>query len=200
MEKETELRDSLERRGVPIIREKSHEMLAEIVKRLQPKKILEIGTAVGYSGILMLEASKDSELITIEHDHAKVVEAKENFSRAGLENRVNIIEDDCSFAISMLALDEAQLGTFDFIFLDGPKAQYVKMLENLLMLTKHGGTILADNVLFRGWVENKKEMPKRFRTIVKRLEMFLDVVKMHPKIESHKLYKIEDGMLEILVR
>lgn len=201
MKDEQDFRDHAERRGLPIIREESHKKLVEIVSALQPKSILEIGTAVGYSGMLMLEATKDSNLITIEHDEYKVNEARENFKNAGFENRAKVVLEDCDYYVSMLALDDKYINSFDFIFLDGPKAQYIKMLESLILLTKHGGTILVDNVLFRGFVRgDKSEMPRRYKTIVKRLEMFLDAVEQHPDIESFKLHEIEDGMLEIKVK
>lgn len=196
---EEDIKEGASRRGLPIIREKSHEVLVQTVKRLKPKNILEIGTAIGYSGILMLE-NCDAQLTTIEHDDYKVEEAKKNFADHGLADRVNVVYDDCNYYISMLVA-EGKEKVFDFVFLDGPKAQYIKMLESLIMLTKSGGTILVDNVLFRGFVRgDKTDMPRRYKTIVKRLEMFLDAVESHPDIASHKLIDIEDGMLEIVVK
>lgn len=198
---EQEFRSRAERRGLPIIREESHKKLVEIVTRLQPRTILEIGTAVGYSGMLMLEASKNATLLTIEHDDYKVKEARQNFEAAGFKDRATVVLEDCDYYVSMLAIDDNNAGKFDFIFLDGPKAQYIKMLESLLILAKSKGTILVDNVLFRGFVRgNKSEMPRRYKTIVKRLEMFLDAVENHPAIDSYKLHNIEDGMLEIIVK
>lgn len=201
MDSEKDFRDRAERRGLPIIREESHEMLVKITERLQPKNILEIGTAVGYSGMLMLNASKSAKLLTIEHDNYKVEEARENFEKAGFSDRATVVLEDCDYYVSMLALEEEKQHSFDFIFLDGPKAQYIRMLENLLLLASHGGTILVDNVLFRGFVRgDKSEMPRRYKTIVKRLEMFLDAVENHPNVKSFKLHNIEDGMLEIIVK
>lgn len=201
IEKEEYIKDYANRRGVPIIREESHKMLQEIVNKLQPKNILEIGTAVGYSGMLMLDIAKNAKLTTIELDYNKVLEAQENFAQAGMQERVNIIHGDCMEQVSLMVAEGKHDKHFDFVFLDGPKAQYVKILESLLMLTKSGGTILADNVLFRGFVRgDKTEMPKRFKTLVKRLENFLDTVETHPDIQSYKLYELEDGMLEFKVK
>ena len=200
MNQEEFIKENANRRGVPIIREESHNKLIEIVKRINPKTILEIGTAVGYSGILMLEACPEAKLITIELQEDKVIEAKSNFKEAGLEDRVTIIHGDCMQEVSIMVAEGNYDKYFDFVFLDGPKAQYVKMLESLIMLTKNGGTILADNVLFRGFVKDKTDMPRRFKTIVKRLNMFLTEIETRDDIESHTLYEIEDGMIEFKIK
>ena len=194
------IRENANRRGVPIIREESHNKLIEIVKKINPITILEIGTAVGYSGMLMLEACPNANLITIELQEDKVIEAKNNFKEAGMENRVTIIHGDCMQEISLMVAEGNFDKHFDFVFLDGPKAQYIKMLESLIMLTKSGGTILADNVLFRGYVKDKTLMPRRFKTIVKRLNMFLNEIQSREDIESYTLYEIEDGMIEFKIK
>ena len=201
MESVEDIRESASRRGVPIIREESHNLLKELVARIKPQNILEIGTAVGYSGIVMLSACDSSTLLTIEHNKDSVCEAVKNFSDAGFKNRAEVVCDDCVSRVSLMALNEKYYKHFDLVFLDGPKAQYVKMLESLIMLTKSKGTIIADNVLFRGYVfGDKSNMPKRYKTIVKRLEMFINTVKTHPDIESYKLYNIEDGLMEIKIK
>ena len=200
MEQEEFIKLIANRRGVPIIREESHNKLIEIVKRVNPKTILEIGTAVGYSGILMLEACPDANLITIELQEDKVIEARQNFKDKGLKDRVTIIHGDCMQEISLMVAEGKFDKYFDFVFLDGPKAQYVKMLDALIMLTKSEGTILADNVLFRGYVKDKSLMPRRFKTIVKRLNMFLSDIETRDDILCHTLYEIEDGMIEFKIK
>lgn len=200
MEQEEFIKLIANRRGVPIIREESHNKLIEIVKKVNPETILEIGTAVGYSGILMLEACPNAKLITIELQEDKVIEARQNFKDKGLEDRVTIIHGDCMQEVSLMVAEGKFDKFFDFVFLDGPKAQYIKMLDALIMLTKSGGTILADNVLFRGYVKDKSLMPRRFKTIVKRLNMFLNDIETRKDIESHTLYEIEDGMIEFKIK
>lgn len=195
------IRQSLEARGLPIIREKSHQILMDLAKELNPKNILEIGTAVGFSGMSMLLSAKDAKLITLELNHDRVIEAKANFKKHGFSDRVEVIEGDCAMTLANMLESGNFNKYFDFVFLDGPKAQYVKLLDTLIDLTKSGGMILADNVLFRGFVRgDKTNMPKRFKTIVKRLEMFLEQVEMSDKISSYKLLDVEDGLLEIIVR
>ncbi len=189
------IKDSANHRGVPIIREVSHQILIDYIKKYNPKQILEIGTAVGYSGMAILK-NCDGFLTTIEHNSQLVQEANQNFSDAGLSNRVSVINDDCLVQIAQMVADDKYNEYFDFIFLDGPKAQYGNMIEGLLMLLKKGGVILADNVLFRGFVNNTAVPPtKRFKTITQRLKVFIDNFLNSPELEQTKLIEIEDGML-----
>ena len=200
MTQEENIKIDANRRGVPIIREQSHVILQDITKRVNPKHILEIGTAVGYSGLLMLNCCENADLITIEKEKDKVIEATENFKNAGYQDKVKVIHADCVEQISEMVASGNYDKYFDLVFLDGPKGQYINMLEGLIMLTKSGGTIIADNVLFRGYVQDKSIMPRRFKTIVKRLHMLFDAVENHPDIESHELLELEDGMLIIKVK
>lgn len=187
------IKDSANHRGVPIIREQSHQVLIDIVKKYKPKNILEIGTAVGYSGIAML-SSCDAKLTTIEHNQSLAAEAKQNFIDAGLDDRVNIICDDCLVQIAQMVADDRYNEFFDFIFLDGPKAQYNNMLEGLVMLLKSGGVLLADNVLFRGYVQDISAAQKRYKTIAERLKVFIDKFINHEDLTNTRLIDIEDGM------
>ena len=116
------IRQNARESGVPILRDESVKLIKMLVAISQPKQILEIGTAVGYSGIEMLSQCKFSHLTTIEKDENSALIAKQNFSELNLTNRVTQYTDD---AINILQkLDNK----FDFIFLDGPKAQYIKYL------------------------------------------------------------------------
>ena len=180
--------------GVPIIRTQSYQILSKIVHEKQPKHILEIGTAVGYSGITMLE-NTNGKLITIEHDDEKVKQAKQNFQKAGLSSKVQIMHDDCMVALAKLVSDKKFNEYFDFIFLDGPKAQYNNMLEALVFLLKPNGILLADNVLFRGYVLGENKPVKRFKTISKRLDEFIKNCKNHPFLVNFKLFNTEDGII-----
>ena len=181
--------------GVPIIRTESHKILENLVKESNPKHILEIGTAVGYSGILMLKEST-ADLVTIEHNKTLISQAKKNFKSHKLESRVKIIKGDCLIAIAKMLTSEKFNGYFDFIFLDGPKAQYDTMLEGLIKLLSPNGTFVADNVLFRGYVENESSVPtRRYKTIIKRLNTFIDNCKNNPNLTDFKLIDVEDGII-----
>ena len=189
------IKDSANHRGVPIIREISHKILIDYIKQYNPNKILEIGTAVGYSGIAILK-NCNGTLTTIEHNHLLVNEANQNFADNGLTNRVNVICDDCLVQVAQMVADDNYNNYFDFIFLDGPKAQYGNMIEGLIMLLKSGGVILADNVLFRGYVNGQVKAPtKRFKTITSRLKIFINDFLNNSELTQTKLIEIEDGML-----
>ncbi len=191
---EDTLKDWAVARGVPIIRDSSHELLRDLVVKYQPKHILEIGTAVGYSGITMLE-NCSANLLTVELMEDSAVEARENFKMAGLECRVRVVNNDCSLFIMDLISDESNHGKFDFIFLDGPKAQYINLYPSLVTLLAPSGVLVADNVLFRGYVEHPETAPRRFKTIWQRLRKFIDTVYSSDEFSEVQLHRIEDGVL-----
>ena len=190
-----QIRNNAETYGIPIIRTESHTLLEEIVRTANPKHILEIGTAVGYSGILMLKNST-ANLITIEHNKDYIKQAKKNFKKYNVFNRVKIINNDCILEIANMVCDIKYHNYFDLIFLDGPKAQYNLLLEGLISMLAPNGTFIADNVLFRGYVENDNHTPtRRYKTIIKRLNEFIENCKNHPKLTDFKLINIEDGVI-----
>lgn len=181
--------------AVPIVRTKSHSILENLIKKNNPKCILEIGTAIGYSGIIMLKSSS-AKLVTIEHNKNYVKLAKSNFKKFKVNKRVKILFGDCHVKIAEMVADNKYKDYFDFIFLDGPKAQYSLLLENLIYLLKPNGTLVVDNVLFRGYTTNEQLAPtKRFKTIIKRLNDFIDMCKNHKELYDVKLIDTEDGIL-----
>ena len=186
---ETKMRKFAQDNFVPIVRPETSKLLIENVKEINPKSILEVGTAIGYSGILMLENS-NANLITLEKDEKMKNLALENFKEENLQNRVKLVFGDTKTYI------ENSNEKFDFIFLDGPKSQYVKYYPYLLKMLNQNGRIFVDNVLFQGLVLSKEEPPKKFRTIVNNLREFLKLVQTDKKV-SFKLIDIEDGVLLI---
>jgi len=186
---EENLREFAKQNFVPIVREKTSKLLVENVKQLNPSSILEIGTAIGYSGILMLK-NCNAKLVTLEKDENMKNLALQNFETANLQNRVELIFGDCKEYI------EKTPQKFDLIFLDGPKSQYVNYYPFLLKMLNNGGRIFVDNVLFQGLVLNENEPPKKFRTIVNNLRKFLNVVKLDTSVISN-LIDLEDGVLII---
>lgn len=172
---------------VPIIRPKTLKYLIESVKVKNPKNILEIGTAIGYSGIKMLENS-NANLVTIEKDEKMFKLAQENFREENLTERIQLVFDDAKNFLKQ------NTQKFDFIFLDGPKGQYINYLPFLLNCLEKNGVMFCDNVLFQGLVNSNVEPPKKFRTIVRNLEKFILEIKQNENL-SYKLYDIEDGFL-----
>lgn len=181
--------------GIPVIRTESHNFLQEITKKYNPKHILEIGTAVGYSGMIMLD-SCDGDLITIEHNKDFIKQARKNFKSNNMSARAKIIDGDCMVEIAKMLASGEYDNYFDMIFLDGPKAQYNLLLESLLMLLKPNGVFVADNVLFRGYVQGETSAPtKRYKTIIKRLNEFIENCKNNPNLTNFTLKTIEDGII-----
>ena len=174
--------------GYPILKDESIIRLIAEIKKVNPKNTLEIGTAIGYSGTQML-LNSDAFLDTIEYNEHSANIARQNFETMGLTSRVNIFVGDAGVVLDELVGKNKQ---YDFIFLDGPKGQYVKYLERLIGLLREDGVLIADNVLFRGYVRGDI-VPKRFKTLVKRLREFLDRVTSDTRLQTEVL-DIGDGL------
>jgi len=156
---------------VPIVQKETAKFLELMVTMKRPKKILELGTAIGYSAILMnLTSGGLSEITTIERDEKMIEIAKSNIEKYGLQNKITIIEGDCLEALENLK-DE-----FDMIFIDAGKGHYNHFLPHCLRLLKKEGVLIADNVLFRGMVASKEIATRRKITIIKRMKSYLELV------------------------
>ena len=189
MKKIEELEKYAEENHVPIIRPKTLEYLLSHVEKYKPKNILEIGTAIGYSGIkMLLQSATDTVLTTIELNEKSYDIAKQNFDSFGFDDRVDCICGDAKVVLPRLVDDGKK---FDMIFLDGPKGQYINYLPFIKKLLSPDGSIFADNVLFRGMVQSTEFIPHRNRTIVVNLRKYLDEVNKAPFTST--LYDIEDG-------
>ena len=175
---------------IPIIRPKSRQILMDEVKKASPSKILEIGSAIGYSGLCMLFASSAS-LVTIEKDEERTAMARQNFERYNVTERVQLINDDALKVLTNLAEEGSQ---FDFVFLDGPKGQYHKYLPLLTKLLVKGGTLFADNVSVMGLVDSTEPIAHKHRTMVVNMRKFLSDVSSSTQFES-QILKVEDGIL-----
>lgn len=153
--------------NVPIVTKEVAEYLKFIVKSNGIKNILEVGTAIGYSGILMAkEIEKNGgRLYTIEIDEERYNLAQENFKKSGLNNIVSIKGDAVE---EIKKIDEK----FDFVFIDASKGHYMEFFEDSYKLLNKDGIIFIDNIMFRGYLY--KEYPKRFKTIVRRLNEFIE--------------------------
>ena len=189
-----EIKDYAEKYAVPIMRPETSNLIAEFVSENKPKNILEIGTAIGYSGIIMLENS-NANLTTIEHNKEYIKKAKEFFKAHKLNNRTTIIDGDCLVVLANLASQEKYRNHFDLIFLDGPKAQYDKMLNLLILMLKKGGTLIVDDVLFHQNLNQEHKVSRRFKTIANRLENFIENCKNNSNFSDFDIKNIEDGII-----
>lgn len=166
---------------VPIAEPETARLVSVLTKLVRPKKILEVGTAIGYSAIIMAEGlSDDGSIMTLEYDENSVAIARENIKRAGLSDRISVIEADAKNYLSYLDCDES----FDMIFLDGPKAHYLFMLDDCVRLLKKGGILVSDNILFKGMTADDGHFARRKVTIISRLREYIDTLMAHPQLET----------------
>lgn len=186
----TELRrkSALEESYAPIVQPQTEQLLITMLAQKKPARILEIGTAVGYSAILMAESmEKKCEIITVERykKHADI--AIDNIFSAGFEKQIKVIEGEAAEVLHWLD------GEFDFIFLDAAKGQYIEFLPDLLRLLANGGVLFSDNILYKGMVEDDEKVVHRKVTIVKRLRMYLEEI-MNNKLLTTSIIPIGDGV------
>lgn len=181
------LRENAKSRGEPILRDKSFELLIKTVESKNPRTILEIGVNEGLSGVAMLLKADSARLTGIEIDEEKVAAARENYRLFGVESRAKIFLGDASEIIPLLS------AKYDFIFLDGPKGHYGEYADNLIAALNNGGTLFADNVLYRGYVGKDKKVPHRHATIKHSMENFLDKITTDKRLKT-TVYDIEDGV------
>lgn len=174
---------------VPIIRKETAAFLRTMVAMQRPKRILEVGTAVGYSAIMMAEAMpEDGHITTIEKYEKRIPLAKENFKRAGVEEKITLLEGD---ALEILkALDEP----YDMIFMDAAKGQYIHFFADVMRLLKVGGVLISDNVLQDGdMIESRYAVTRRNRTIHARMREYLYELK-HNEALSTSIIPLGDGV------
>lgn len=174
---------------VPIIESEVSSFLDILVSIKKPAKILEIGTAIGYSSIIMKRASMDSKITTIEIDEDSYIKAKENIEKFGFEKDIHCILGDANEVLDLIE------GEFDLIFMDAAKGQYINFYEKSIDKLKVGGLLICDNVLFRGMVAEDRYKNKRHRkiTIVRRLAEFLNLLKDDKRLKT-SIIPIDDGM------
>ena len=154
---------------VPIIRKEMQSFLKVLLLMTRPVRILEVGTAIGFSAILMSEyAPKEAKITTIEKYEKRIPIARENFKRAGKEETISLIEGDALEV--MKSLDHS----YDFIFMDAAKGQYIHFLKDVMRLLEPGGVLVSDNVLQEGdIIESRFAVTRRNRTIHKRMRDYL---------------------------
>ena len=177
---------------IPIISDDGCDFLLNFLKQIKPKLVLEIGTAVGYSGSLILKTLPDAKLTTVEKDEQRVAFAKKTFEELDLLNRVNVLNNDAFEVIKSL-----EKNSFDFVFLDGPKGQYLKYYPYIKNIVKSGGYIFVDNIYFHNLVLGPEFVKHKLRTIVVNLRKFIDVISTDSEV-STKFYDDGDGIAVIL--
>ena len=172
---------------IPIIMDDTLEVISKILMENKPKRILEIGTAVGYSAICFSDyLSKEGKIDTIERDEEKVKEAKINIKKLCVEDKINIIQGD---AVQILpTLNEK----YDMIFIDAAKGKYPFFLEQSLRLLNDDGVIFADNILYKGYVMSNYNKHKQ-RTAVTHLREYIKKATEDPRLDT-KILEVGDGL------
>ena len=174
---------------VPIIRKEMQSFLKVLITIQKPMRILEVGTAVGFSALLMSEyAPEGCEIITIEKYEKRIPIARENFRRAGKEQQITLLEGDASEVLK--DLDQS----FDFIFMDAAKGQYIHFMPEVLRLLADGGTLVSDNVMQDGdIIESRFAVERRNRTIHARMREYLYELK-HKEGVVTSILPLGDGV------
>lgn len=184
-----EIERSAQEAGIPIIRRPTQSLLKFLLADRRPENILEVGTAVGFSALLMSEyAPGDCPITTIEKYGKRIPAARENFRRAGRERQITLLEGDAAEVLKTLE------GPYDFIFMDAAKGQYIHFLPEVLRLLAPGGLLVSDNVLQDGDImESRFAVNRRNRTIHARMREYLYGLKHHPLLET-VILPVGDGV------
>lgn len=175
--------------GVPIIRREMQSFLKVLLMLKKPAHILEVGTAVGFSALLMSEhIPSGSRITTIENYGKRIPVARQNFIRAGRQKQIRLIEGDASEVLKTLT------GAYDFIFMDAAKGQYIHYLPDILRLLPQGGCLVSDNVMQDGEViESRFAVERRNRTIHARMREYLYELKHHRELVT-SIIPLGDGV------
>ncbi len=180
---------------VPIMQLSGIEALNQLLRIQKPTSILEIGTAIGYSAIRMATALPKTKIVTIERDRERVEYAKQFIARSQAANQITVIEGD-----ALEVEIEGEGSTFDAVFIDAAKGQYLKFFEKYSPLVPSGGVLYIDNMYMHGLSDlDIKEVPRRKRTMIRNLKQFSEWIMQHPDYTS-AFFPIGDGLLICLKR
>ena len=183
-----ELEEYAHKNEVPIIQKEVSSFLEVICRIHKPLKVLEVGCAIGYSALLMAHnLPEGSTITTVERDEDMARIAKENFKKAGMDDRIDVLVADAEVLLE--AMDEK----YDMIFMDASKAHYIHFLPHCVRMLKVGGLLVSDNILYAGMVANRKLLLRRKITIVKRLQTYIETICKAPYFKT-SILSIGDGV------
>lgn len=174
-----ELEEYAAENSVPIVQPETAKLLEMLTCIKRPERILEVGCAIGYSAVLMAQyLADDGSITTVEWDADMTELARANIEKAGLSDKITVIHNDAKEVLPRLT------GEYDIIFLDGPKAHYIYMLNDCIRLLRKGGILIADNILYKGMVADDEHVIRRKITIVKRLRRFISAQMQRNELET----------------
>ncbi len=174
-------------KNIPIIEKESIKFIMRFIKEKNIKNILEIGSAIGYSTILMASVGEEVTVTTIERDESRYMECLKNVKKCGFEKKINVVFQD--------ALDVNLTGVkYDMIFIDAAKGQYIKFFEKFKYFLKDGGYIITDNLKFHGHVGKSQEIEsKNLRGLVEKIENYITFLENNEEFETN-FYDVGDGL------
>lgn len=174
--------------NVPIIEKDSIAFIMKYIKKNNIKNVLEIGSAIGYSTILMASSNQDTIVTTIERDETRYMECLKNVKKCGMEKKINVVYQDA------LELNLSEDLKYDLIFIDAAKAQYVNFFEKYKLNLKYDGTIVSDNLLFHGLVDgNWDDLSRNVRGIVRKIKNYKDFLDENKEFKT-VYYQLGDGI------
>ena len=174
--------------NVPIIEKDSIAFIMKFIKANGIKNVLEIGSAIGYSAILMASSSQDVMVTTIERDETRYMECLKNVKKCGLDKKINVVYQD---ALEVNLPNEVK---YDLIFIDAAKAQNTKFFEKFKYFLTDDGAIITDNINFHGYVGESKMLDKsNLKSLVEKIEEYVEFLKTNPEFDT-KFYDYGDGL------
>ncbi|WP_087971757.1 O-methyltransferase [Oceanobacillus rekensis] len=185
-----ELEEQAKSGRVPIMDRVGIHFVMQLIRMKKPDKILEVGTAIGYSALRMLEANPNASVITIEKDLQRYEQAIENINQLQKQDQIEVIHGDALEKLLELSNHDHQ---FDLIFIDAAKGQYSRFFELAEPMLNKNGIILSDNVLFRGYVAEPVNVPKRYTKMVEKLRDYNKMLMNHRKFTT-SIIPIGDGV------
>lgn len=187
----SQLEETAKKDKVPIMDSISVDYMLNLIKIQQPKRILEVGTAIGYSALRMLEANPAAEIITIEKDEQRYHEAMKNIIKLKKSEQITVYLGDALDVLEELATKEE---VFDFIFIDAAKGKYQAFFDIAHQLLASSGLLITDNVLFRSYVASPELTPKRYKSMVNKIRSYNDFLTSHPAYIT-SILPIGDGVM-----
>ena len=188
-----EMEQYAQENNVPIIEKKSIAFIMKFIKDNNIKNVLEIGSAIGYSTILMASAKDDVYVTTIERDETRYMECLKNVKACGMDKKINVVYQD---ALDVNLSNDLK---FDLIFIDAAKGQYTKFFEKFKYFLSDSGYIITDNIKFHGYVGHSEELENgNLKSLVKKIEGYIDFLNNNAEFDTN-FYDIGDG-LSISVR
>lgn len=182
-----EMENYAKEKNVPIIEKDSIAFIMKYIKANNIKNVLEIGSAIGYSAILMASSNQETKVTTIERDNERYMECLKNVKKAGMEKKINVVFQDA------LDLNLSDV-TYDLIFIDAAKGQYTKFFEKFQYFLAPNGVIITDNLNFHGLVGKSETIEsKNLKSLVEKIEKYIDFLKENEEFET-EFYQLGDGI------